>query len=237
MVLTDDNFASIVAAGEEGRGVFDNIKKFILWTLPTNVAQGFVMIVAIFLNMEVLPILPAQILWINMSTAILLGLMLAFEPKEDDIMERKPISPKMPIIDNLLIYRNIMFGTIMAIAVLAFFKYELSSGSSLEQARGVTVSIFVVAQSFYLLNCRSSYYSIFKLGLFTNPFVWLGITLMVISHTIFLYISPVNKFFKVNGIDSGSLIRLVMLGLVIYLIVEFEKFIRKKYLNKKRQIK
>jgi len=236
MVLTDDNFASIVAAVEEGRGVFDNIKKFILWTLPTNVAQGFVMIVAIFLNMEVLPILPAQILWINMSTAILLGLMLAFEPKEDEIMERQPISPKMPIIDNLLIYRNIMFGTIMAIAVLAFFKYELSSGSSLEQARGVTVSIFIVAQSFYLLNCRSSYYSIFKLGLFTNPFVWLGITLMVISQAIFLYISPVNKFFKVSGIDSGSLLRLIMLGLVIYFIVEFEKFIRKNYLHK-RQIK
>ncbi|MDD5021544.1 MAG: cation-transporting P-type ATPase [Endomicrobiaceae bacterium] len=233
MVLTDDNFASIVAAVEEGRGVFDNIKKFILWTLPTNVAQGFVMMMVIFLNREVLPILPAQILWINMSTAILLGLMLAFEPKEEGIMERKPISAKLPIIDNLLIYRNIMFGVIMTIAVLLLFEYELAGGATLEQARGVTVSIFIMAQSFYLLNCRSSYHSIFKLGIFSNPFIWLGITLMFIFQTIFLYVSPVNKFFKVQGMDANSMIRLLVLGLFVYCIVELEKFIR-RVIAKKR---
>lgn len=233
MVLTDDNFASIVAAVEEGRGVFDNIKKFILWTLPTNVAQGLVMMVAIFLNRDILPILPAQILWINMSTAILLGLMLAFEPKETGIMERKPIDPKMTIIDNLLIYRSVMFGAIMAIAVLFLFDYEIAQGATQEQARGVAVSIFIVAQSFYLLNCRSSCHSIFKLGLFTNPFIWLGITLMFLSQVVFLYISPVNKFFKVAGMASDSLVRLLILGLFIYLIVELEKFIRKA-VNKKR---
>lgn len=233
MVLTDDNFASIVAAVEEGRGVFDNIKKFILWTLPTNVAQGIVMMVAIFLNREVLPILPAQILWINMSTAILLGLMLAFEPKETGIMERKPIDPKMTIIDNLLIYRSVMFGAVMAVAVLFLFDYEIAQGATLEQARGVAVSIFIVAQSFYLLNCRSSCHSIFKLGLFTNPFIWLGITLMFLSQVMFLYISPINKFFKVSGMASDSLIRLLILGLFIYFIVEIEKFMRKK-VNKER---
>ena len=94
MVLTDDNFASIVSAVEEGRCVFDNIKKFVLWTLPTNLAQGFAMMTAIFLNRPELPILPAQILWINMSTALFLGMMLSFEPKEEGIMERKPINPK-----------------------------------------------------------------------------------------------------------------------------------------------
>lgn len=228
MVLTDDNFASIVAAVEEGRGVFDNIKKFILWTLPTNVAQGLVMMVAIFLNREILPILPAQILWINMSTAILLGLMLAFEPKETGIMERQPIDPKMTIIDNLLIYRNIMFGTIMAVAVLFLFDYEIALGASLEEARGVAVSIFIVSQSFYLLNCRSSCHSLCKLGRFSNPFIWLGITLMFLSQLIFLYVSPVNKFFKVAGMTSDSFIRLLILGLFIYFIVEIEKFIRKK---------
>jgi len=235
MVLTDDNFASIVAAVEEGRGVFDNIKKFILWTLPTNVAQGFVMVVAIFLNMDVLPILPAQILWINMSTAILLGLMLAFEPKELGIMERKPIDPKLPIIDGLLIYRNILFGTIMAVAVLFMFDYEIKTGSTYEHARGVTVSAFVVAQSFYLLSCRSSYYSIFKLGLFTNPFIWLGITLMFVSQVIFLNVSPVNRFFKVEGMDSDSVFRLLVLGIFVYFIVEIEKYIR-RIIAKKRKI-
>ncbi len=93
MVLTDDNFASIEAAIEEGRGVFDNLTKFIVWTLPTNMGEGLVILAAIFVGAH-LPILPVQILWINMTTAVLLGLMLAFEPKEDDIMRRPPRDPK-----------------------------------------------------------------------------------------------------------------------------------------------
>jgi len=151
-------------------------------------------------------------------------------------MEREPIDPKMPIIDKLLVYRNIMFGAVMAIAVPILFDYELANGATLEQARGVTVSIFIVAQSFYLLNCRSSYHSIFKLGLFSNPFIWLGITLMFISQIIFLYVSPINKFFKVDGMDADSLLRLLMLGLFVYCIVEVEKFIR-KIIAKKRTYK
>jgi cation-transporting ATPase F len=92
MVLTDDNFATIEAAVEEGRGVFDNLTKFIAWTLPTNVGEGMVVLVAILLG-ATLPLMPVQILWINMTTAVALGLMLAFEPKEADIMRRPRVSP------------------------------------------------------------------------------------------------------------------------------------------------
>jgi magnesium-transporting ATPase (P-type) len=127
-----------------------------------------------------------------------------------------------------------MFGTIMATAVLLLFEYELVNGATIAQARGVAVSIFIVAQSFYLLNCRSSYHSIFKLGLFSNPFIWLGITLMFICQTIFLYVSPVNKFFKVEGMEADSLLRLIAVGLFVYCIVELEKFIRKNYFNKRQ---
>ena len=104
MILTDDNFASIEAAVEEGRGVFDNLTKFIAWTLPTNLGEGLVILAAIFAGVA-LPILPVQILWINMTTAVLLGLMLAFEPKEDGIMLRPPRAPKAPILDRVLIGR------------------------------------------------------------------------------------------------------------------------------------
>lgn len=104
MVLTDDNFASIEAAVEEGRGVFDNLTKFILWTLPTNMGEGLVILAAIFAGVA-LPILPVQILWINMTTAVLLGLMLAFEPKEPAIMARKPRKPETPVLTGVLLGR------------------------------------------------------------------------------------------------------------------------------------
>jgi len=109
MVLLDDNFASIEAAVEEGRCVFDNLRKFIVWTLPTNLGEALAILVAIFVG-AALPVVPVQLLWINMTTAICLGLMLAFEPKEDDIMKRPPVDPQMPIITRDLIFRTLIVG-------------------------------------------------------------------------------------------------------------------------------
>ncbi len=114
MVLTDDNFATIEAAVEEGRGVFDNLTKFIVWTLPTNMGEGLVILAAIFAG-TTLPILPVQILWINMTTAVLLGLMLAFEPKEPDIMQRLPRDPASPILTGELIGRILIVSTVLLV--------------------------------------------------------------------------------------------------------------------------
>lgn len=225
MVLTDDNFASIVAAVEEGRCVFDNIRKFIIWTLPTNMAQGIAMMTAIFLNMKELPILPAQILWINMSTALFLGMMLSFEPKEDGIMEREPVSPDMKIMDGIFWYRLAIISAIIVTGVVILFNYELSHGATLAQARGVAVSVFIVCQSVYLLNCRSMTKSMFSLGLFSNPYIWLGIFIMFATQFIFLYVSPVNTFFSTEGISAASWGRLFILGFIIYAVIGTSKFI------------
>ena len=225
MVLTDDNFASIVAAVEEGRCVFDNIRKFIIWTLPTNMAQGIAMMTAIFLNMKELPILPAQILWINMSTALFLGMMLSFEPKEDGIMEREPVSPDMKIMDGIFWYRLAIISAIIVTGVVILFNYELSHGATLAQARGVAVSVFIVCQSVYLLNCRSMTKSMFSLGLFSNPYIWLGIFIMFATQFVFLYISPVNTFFSAAGISAASWGRLFILGFIIYAVIGTSKFI------------
>ncbi len=233
MVLTDDNFASIVSAVEEGRGVFDNIKKFILWTLPTNFAQGFAMMAAIFLNRPELPILPKQVLWINMSTALLLGMMLSFEPKEDGIMTRKPIKPNMPILDNLVIARTAVISLLIILGVFTLFDYEISQGASIQQARGVAVSVFIVCQSFYLLNCRSIDKSLFKLGLFSNPYIWLGIILMFASQFLFLYFTPVSSFFAVSGFGADSWGRLFIFGFLVFSVIGTEKFITKLIQNKK----
>ncbi len=235
MVLTDDNFASIVSAVEEGRGVFDNIRKFIIWTLPTNMAQGFAMMTAIFLNRAELPITPAQILWINMSTALFLGMMLAFEPKEEGIMEREPISPKMRIMDGIFIYRNIIIPIIIVTGVFVLFDYEITHGSTLAQARGVAVSVFIVCQSMYLFNCRSMTKSMFQLGLWSNPYIWLGVFIMFATQFIFLYVPPVNSFFAVAGISAAAWGRLFILGFIIYSVIGISKFVGN--IVKKRQDK
>ncbi len=120
MILTDDNFASIEAAVEEGRGVFDNLTKFIVWTLPTNFGEGLVILAAVFAG-TTLPILPVQILWINMTTAILLGLMLVFEPKESQIMSRPPRDPKMPILTGWLQFRILLVALVMLVGCFTLF--------------------------------------------------------------------------------------------------------------------
>lgn len=235
MVLTDDNFASIVAAVEEGRGVFDNIRKFIIWTLPTNMAQGIAMMVAIFLNRQHLPILPAQILWINMSTALFLGMMLSFEPKEEGIMERNPMDPNMKIMDGIFWYRLVVISVIIVSGVFILFDYELAHGATLAQARGVAVSVFIVCQSMYLLNCRSMTKSMFSLGLFSNPYIWLGIFIMFATQFIFLYVEPVNTFFSAEGISLASWGRLFIIGFIVYFVIGISKFIGNIYRKNLKQ--
>ena len=124
MVLTDDNFATIEAAVEEGRGVFDNLTKFIAWTLPTNLGEGLVLLAAIITG-ATLPILPIQILWINMVSAGVLGIALSLEPKEPGIMQRKPRNPQAPILNGVLIWRIVLVSLIILAGAFGLFEYEL----------------------------------------------------------------------------------------------------------------
>ncbi len=225
MVLTDDNFSSIEAAVEEGRGVFDNLTKFIVWTLPTNLGEGLVILTAIFLGIT-LPILPVQILWINMTTAGFLGLMLAFEPKEPGIMQRQPRNPDTPILTGELITRIFLVGTLLLIGAFGLFQWELAGGASIEQARTVAVNTFVVMELFYLFNCRSLTKSIFQLGIFTNMWVFGGVAVMVFIQLGYTYIPLMNRLFQSAAIDAASWGRIVLAGMAAYVIVEVEKKIR-----------
>ena len=127
MVLIDDNFSSIEAAVEEGRGVFDNLVKFITWTLPTNIGEGLVILVAVMAG-ATLPILPVQILWINMTTAVLLGLMLAFEQKETGLMARPPRDPQTPILTGILVFRIVLVGVLLLIGSFGIISMATFSG-------------------------------------------------------------------------------------------------------------
>ncbi len=132
MLLTDDNFASIEAAVEEGRGVFDNLTKFIVWTIPTNLGEGLILLTAIFFGVA-LPALPVQLLWVNMMTATLLGLTLVFEPKEPNLMDRKPRDPQEPILTYPLFMRSGLVTLILLGGAFGLFLWE-QNGATIAQA-------------------------------------------------------------------------------------------------------
>ncbi len=226
MVLTDDNFATIAAAVEEGRGVFDNLIKFIVWTLPTNLGEGLVILIA-FLFGATLPILPVQILWINMTTAGSLGLMLAFEPKEPGIMERPPRDPGRPILGSFLAGRILLVGILLLIASFGLFQWELALGSSLETARTVAVNVFVMAEAVYLFNSRSFFRSPFAIGFFGNPYVIAGAVFMVALQLAYTYVPLMNTLFNSSPIGLGAWIKITLVSLAVFCIVELEKKLRR----------
>lgn len=232
MVLTDDLFSTIVAAIEEGRGVFDSLVKFIVWTLPTNGGEGLVISAAIFANVA-LPITPLQLLWINMSTGILLGLMLAFEPKEADLMQRKPRNPQQPILSGVLIFRICLVSTLMLIGAFGLFEWELQHGESLALARTVAVNVFVFGEMFYLFNCRSLEYSMFHVGVFSNLWVIFGALTMTLLQLLFTYWPPMQKLFGSAAIGYDEWLLILGVAMSIYLIVGLEKLLRRRFFNTK----
>ena len=227
LVLTDDNFASIGAAVEEGRGVFDNLTKFIVWTLPTNMGEGLVILAAIGAGVA-LPILPVQILWINMTTAVALGLMLAFEPKEVGIMQRPPRDPSRPLLTGELVWRILLVGALLLAGAFGLFLWVQSTGGTLEEARTVAVNVFVMVELFYLFNCRSLEYSILQLGIFSNPWVTGGVLTMIVLQLLFTYVPSMNFLFHTTPIELETWMPIVGVGMTSYVIVEIEKWIRRK---------
>jgi magnesium-transporting ATPase (P-type) len=226
MILTDDNFASIEAAVEEGRGIFDNLKKFIVWTLPTNVGESFVLLAAILLG-TALPMLPVQLLWINMTAVTLLGTMLVFEPKEPDVMDRPPRDPNQPILTFPLFMRTGFVSLLMLAGGFALFLWELRNESaSLAEARTAVVNAIVMVEAFYLLNCRSLTRSVFAVGLFSNLWVILGIGLIIAVQLLFTYAPVMNRLFHSAPIPGESWVRIVVVAAIAFGAVELEKWIR-----------
>ncbi len=222
IVLTDDNFSTIEAAVEEGRAVFDNLEKFIAWTLPTNLGEGLVIAAAIFADVA-LPITPVQILWINMSTAVLLGLMLSFEPKEPGLMLRKPRSPEQPILTRRLTLRIVLVGILLLMGAFGLFEWHISHGETLETARTVAVNVFVFGELFYLFNCRSLRCSLFHVGVFSNLWLITGVLLMISAQLLFTYWPPMNRLFGSAPIDGFEWLLILTVSMTIYLVIEVEK--------------
>jgi len=226
MILTDDNFASIEAAVEEGRGVFDNLTKFIVWTLPTNAGEASILLTAVIFG-TVLPTLPVQLLWVNMMTAICLGLMLVFEEKEKDLMIRPPRDPKRPLLTLPLMMRTGLVCLIMLVGAFWLFFWEMNmAGETIAEARTAVINVIVAVEIGYLFNCRSLNHSLWAIGPFSNRWVIAGALVMLGSQMLFTYAPVMNQLFQSAPIGAGSWLRIFAVAALSFLAVEFEKWIR-----------
>ncbi|HRP85897.1 MAG TPA: cation-transporting P-type ATPase [Gammaproteobacteria bacterium] len=228
MVLSDDNFASIECAVEEGRTVYDNIRKAILFILPTNAAEAMMILLAIVLGRS-LPITPLQILWVNMVTAVTLALALAFEPPEQDIMQRPPRHPDEPLLGRFVIWR-ISFVTMIVVAgTFGLFVEARAAGYELETARTLAVNALVLFEAFYLLNVRHILAPTLTLnGLFGSR-IAIGAVMAVFGlQLLFTYLPAMNALFGTAPLDLGDWLLVVLVAAVVVPLVELEKFVLRR---------
>jgi magnesium-transporting ATPase (P-type) len=227
MVLTDDNFATIAEAVEEGRGVFDNLTKFLVWTLPVSVGFGLILVTSVVFGLT-LPALPVHLLWVNLTTAILLGLMLVFEPPEADLMNRPPRDQKKPIFDFALFMRTAFVSVIMLAGAYAVFFFELDEAdpSTIAPARTAVVNTVVAVAAAYLMNCRSLRRSVFRIGWFSNPAIWLGIGITAVFQLAFTYSPLMNRFLHTAPLEAAAWARIVGIAILAFGLVELEKKVR-----------
>lgn len=223
MVLADDNFATIASAVREGRAVYDNLKKFILFMLPTNGGESLIVLTAILFGLT-LPLTPAQLLWINMVTAGALGLALAFEPAERGIMQRRPRPPGEALLSGFFVWRVCLISVLMATGALGLFLWELEHGASLETARTMAVNAVVAAEMFYLINSRYILASVLnREGLLGNRYVLLAIAACASLQLIYTYLPVMQGIFGSVGLAPGQWLKVLGAGLLVFVGAELEK--------------
>lgn len=222
IVLTDDNFATIASAVNEGRTVYDNIIKAILFVLPTSLAEASVITIAILLGL-LLPITPAQILWINMITAITLALAISFEPSEPNIMKKPPRPIKEGLLNGYLIHRLLFVGAIGTAIVFGLFFYSTQQGHSIEKARTLAVNALVFFEIFYLFNCRT-HLPVWKAN---NPFggkvVWLAVFAVVVLQMLYTYLPGLTHLFQSQWLSPTEWLLVMGSASSVFVLVELEK--------------
>ncbi|KAF0103373.1 MAG: pma1 [bacterium] len=224
IVLADDNFASIAAAVEEGRAIYDNIRKAIVFILPTNGGQAGVLVAAILLGLPNLPITPVQILWVNMVTAVTLALALAFEPAEADIMRRPPRDPAQPMLSGFMIWRVVFVSALLVAGSLGLFLWELERGMTLEVARTAAVNLLLMGEVFYLFNCRRLIAPVLDRSGFTgNRWVLVAIAILLGLQALFTYWPPMQGLFRTAALDAATWGNILIFGLLVFFAVELEK--------------
>jgi magnesium-transporting ATPase (P-type) len=227
IVLADDNFSTIVAAVEEGRRVYDNLKKTILFVLPTNGAESFLIIASILFG-TILPLTPIQILWVNMVTSVTVSLALAFELLEPGAMKRPPRSPDTPLLSGYFIWRIIFVSVLIGGWTLCLNIFLLNKGYSEDFVHTITVQTIVITQMFHLFNSRSIRGSAFRGGFFNNKAVFVVCLLLFILQGSITYLPFMNTVFGTVPLELTHWKYPFMLGIAVFLIVEVEKAIMRR---------
>jgi Ca2+-transporting ATPase len=225
MVLTDDNFASIVNAVEEGRGIYNNIQQFVHYLLSCNISEVALVLFAAVVGWPV-PLLPIQILWINLITDGLPALALAMEKPEPDIMSRRPRPPKQAFFTRQRGSQILIHGFVMTTANIGGFAYAyVTKGTSYAQAMAFYITTF--AQLFFSFACRSQRYTLPQLGVLTNPYLFAAITLSGILQISLLWF-PLTRhvFFKTVPQFGFDWLAIFLLALVPVSLVEITKIVR-----------
>jgi magnesium-transporting ATPase (P-type) len=228
MVLADDNFASIARAVEEGRTVYDNLKKSIMFLLPMNGGESGALIAAILLG-TVLPITPVQILWVNMISSVALALALAFEPTEPDVMRRPPRAASEPILSGFLLWRVALVSSLFVAGIFGMFEYTLASGGTLEEARTVAVNTLVAMEIFYLFSVRYLVNTSFTFtGIKGTPAVLIAIALVLVLQAFFTFAPVMGTLFESRPLDFVQLAQITLVGASVFVALEIEKGLRRR---------
>ncbi len=240
MVLADDNFASIRAAVEEGRRVYDNLVKALAFVLPTNLGLAVIMTVAVAFfpvvdGEALLPMRPVQILWINLVAAVALALPLAMEAMEPNLMARPPRPPDAPILSPFVITRTVVVALLMAAGAVGLFLVEYdapaaagTTGRNYAEAQTGAVTTVILFQVFYLLNCRSLKDSVLHIGLWINLWIYIGIAVVLALQLAFVYLPVMNRIFGSTPLGLMSWLEAAAVAAVIMPVIGIEKWWRRR---------
>ena len=232
MVLTDDNFATIASAVKEGRRVYDNLKKTILFILPTNLAQGLLIILAILAG-AVIPLTPVQILWMNMATSTTLSFGLAFEPAEKGMMRRAPRAPGQHVLDLYSVWRIAFVGILIACSAFILEAWMQPRGYSSDLIRTVLLQTLVTAQWVYMFNCRVMDRFPLTREVFVNKGLWIVSGVLLVLQLALIYLPVMNNLFGTVPMPLKFWGITLVVGAMIFIIVEIEKWLVNRYIRKK----
>lgn len=227
IVLSDDNFASIVAAVREGRIVYDNIKKVTIFLVSCGLGELLTIIACMLTGLH-LPYLPAQILWLNLVTNGFQDVALAFEPGEKDVLSRKPRPSRERILSALMIQRTLLMGSILGFGTFIVYYLELASGVPVDSARSVALTTMVFFQFYQAMNCRSETLSIFEMHPLSNPFLFVSIIGAFFAHLAVLYVPALQYIFRTVPLDFGQWVIVIVSSVTVVIGVELDKFIRRR---------
>jgi magnesium-transporting ATPase (P-type) len=225
MVLADDNFASIFAAVEEGRVVYDNIKKVTLFLISCGFGELIAIIGTIVMGYPI-PYIPAQILWLNLVTNGLQDVALAFEPAEKGVLNRPPRNLKEGILSSLMVQRTLLMGITLAAGTLFLFISNLNAGVPLERARTIALTTMVFFQFYQAFNCRSETRSVFRMSPISNPLLFISMIAAFLAQLSVIYVPAFQWIFRTVPITINEWVQIFMVSTTIILVVEMDKWIR-----------